>query len=158
MWQFLTSVLEHAGFTALLYVLTLIGGFFIIRALWKRVHDAEEKAALVDARIEKVRLEEHTKRSEMRAAFQEERTELERRMSEDKRIALEELNRQLIELVELRRGEAMRYADRIDDLQEKRVTETGAVVEKVVRHVESTKNGLEKLSTGLDVLIELTKR
>lgn len=157
MWQFFASVLEHAGFIALLYVLTLVGGFFVIRALWKRVREAEEKAAAVDARIEAVRLEEHKKRSDMRAAVEAEKVELEKRLTTEKQEALDALTRQILELADEHRTEAARHAARIDELQEKRVAETGAVIEKVVRHVESTKNGLDKLNSGLDVLIQLSK-
>lgn len=157
-WQFLSKVLEHGGTTALLYVLTLLAAFFVIRALWNRVRDADAKVAAVDATVEAVRRAEHSKRSEMRAAVEAEKVELERRLTQEKIEAVDAINTQLLELAEERRAEAHRYAVRIDELQEKRVAEIGAIVERVVRHVEITKNALDRLNAGLDVVVDLTKK
>lgn len=162
MWQFFESVLKHSGFTALLFVLTLVGGFFIVRALWKRTREAEkertEAVAAVDSRIETVRAEEHSKRSAMREAFEREKHEIWEKNDADRRKVVADLNDQLLKLAEERRNEAERFATRLDELQEKRIEENGKIIERVITHVESTKNTLGKLSAGVDVLIEVTKR
>jgi predicted Holliday junction resolvase-like endonuclease len=48
--------------------------------------------------------------------------------------------------------------DELNTLQEKRVGEAQAVTEVVLRSVEATKRGMEKVEKAMDVLIDLSGR
>ena len=49
------------------------------------------------------------------------------------------------------------YADRIDELQEKRVDETRAIVTEIVRHVADTQRSVDKITVALQTLTEVVR-
>jgi len=50
------------------------------------------------------------------------------------------------------------YAERIDELQEKRVAETQAVTTEVVRHVAHTQQSVDKITVAMETLTEVMRR
>lgn len=142
MWEFLGAVIEHAGFVAALYVMTLIGGSFAFRALWKRLESLSDEKTKALIGIEKVRSEETAKRSAMREAFEKERSEMR-----------DTSNKELLMVAEQRRAEADKFGARIDNVRDKHVSQMVSLVEKSTRHVERTDQSVDKLATAVDTLI-----
>jgi hypothetical protein len=72
-------------------------------------------------------------------------------------LANQNLHKELASLQEKRRIEAENYAIRLDTLQEKRVMEAQRVTEEIVRHIEHTRTSMDKVSTAMDVLIDMSR-
>lgn len=145
MWGFLGTVIEHAGFIAGLYVLTLIGVGYGARALWKRILDLNKQLTEAVAQVEIARREEHVKRSEMREAFERERA-----------AAQVERDKELLALAEQRRREAESFGRRLDEVRDNHTTQMVTLVEKSTRHVERTDQTVGRLGAAVDTLIRMS--
>lgn len=129
MWDFLTKLLDHAGFIALFYSVSMTAAGLAIRAMWvhnQKLHDQLTDAAEAkDAAVRKV-VEDYVARVS------------------------------LIEAAHAARVDGLHQ--RIDGLQEKRVSETRETTEKVVGHIGHIDATMDKLGTAVDVLIDLSGR
>jgi len=150
-WDFLSEVLEQAGVVATLYVLTLLGVAFGMRMLWKAHKEALEKLA-------DVQREEADKRLKLREAYEAERDSM--REAHSKVIAAlnDEHDRELKDALNGRHDDAAKYAERLDALQERRVTEVRDVTTKVVQHIASIDTTVGKLGTAVDVLVRISNQ
>lgn len=128
MWNFLSEVLKQGGLVALLFTVLAIGFVLTIRVLWKQNQDLHVKLQSKD---------------DQRAS---EITALVQRHSEQIREQQEECAEQL-----------QRMASRIDDLQERRVTEAQEVTEKVVTYIGHIDQAVDKMESAIDVLIQAGK-
>lgn len=149
MWDFLSDVLEQAGVVAALYALTLLGVAFGIRVLWKAHKEALEKLA-------KVQKEEAEKRLEARKSQEAERENMREAHIKQLTSLRDEHEKELKEALTAQRDAAVNYAERLDALQERRVTEMRDVTTKVVQHISSIDTTVGKLGTAVDVLVRIS--
>jgi len=137
-WNFLSDVLEQAGIVAALYMLTLVGVAFGMRVLWKAHTEALEKLA-------KVQKEEAEKQIDARKSYEAERISMR-----------DEHNKELRSALKAYQEAAAKYAERLDALQERRVTEMRDVTTKLVQHIASIDSTVGKLGTAVDVLVRIS--
>lgn len=149
MWEFLTGVLEQAGAVAALFFVTLLGAGAALRALWK----ANQQAL---AKVAEIQKEESGKRIEMRKAHEADRAKLLAAHTEELKALRDEHDRELRGIIEARKDDAATYAQRLDALQERRVTETRDVTTKVVQHIASIDTTVGKLGAAIDMLVRVT--
>lgn len=128
MWTFLSEVLKQGGLVALLFTVFAIGFVVTIRVLWKQNQDLHTKLQSKD----------NQRANEITALVQQH--------SENLREQQEECAEQL-----------QRMASRIDDLQERRVTEAQEVTEKVVNYIGHIDQAVDKMESAIDVLIQAGK-
>lgn len=132
MWEFLSNVLEHAGFLALVYAVTLGGLAFTVRTLWARLaKKEEEKSALIEA-------------------FAKERADLQKLLVE---VAQERRSdaAAYAEKLEL-------AAKRVDDLQEKRIAEGQEIVREVTTLTHEMNRSVEKITGAMTTLERVVMR
>lgn len=149
MWDFLSDVLEQAGAVAALYALTLLGVAFGIRVLWKAHKEAMEKLA-------KVQKEEAEKRLEARKSYETERSSMREDHTKLLNSLRDEHDKELKNALKAHQEAAAKYAERLDALQERRVTEMRDVTAKVVQHIASIDTTVGKLGTAVDVLVRIS--
>lgn len=141
MWEFLNNLLEKAGFVAVVYAVTVGAMGLTIRALWKKIGEREAERADLAAKLEKataeqlaavetVRLAEAEKRARMREAFDE----------------------QVLALSEERRREVTLYAEKLDQIQERRVQDAHAVVREAVQHIAEVSASVDKITNAMTTL------
>lgn len=148
MWEFLKTVLEEHGLSAAVLISVIIASGVAIRALYKRTMDMAKEMA-------DIRLKEHEKRSEMRAATTADVAQLkEAHTSEVAALKLHHAEALGRVQEEWRKDEA-RCASRIDELQERRVSEGQEFVREATRHVASTREEIGKIGRSMDVLTDV---
>jgi tRNA A37 N6-isopentenylltransferase MiaA len=128
-WEFAGNVLETHGLAAVVLLAVIGGAGFAVRELWKK---NQELGALSRESLKA----EGEKRAKMRAAH-------------EKEIAAMRLELQV---------KSEEYAARLDELQEKRVTEAQEVVREVVGHVGQTQQAVGKITDALTFLRESVER
>lgn len=125
MWSFLAEVLKQGGVVALLFTVMAVGFVLTVRVLWRQNQGL------------------HAKLQEKDNQRATEITNLVQKHSDNIREQQEECAEQL-----------QRMASRIDDLQERRVTEAQEVTEKVVTYVGHIDQAVDKMESAIDVLIQ----
>lgn len=141
MWDFLNNLLEKAGFVAVVYAVTIAAAGLTIRALWLKLAEKETERAELTAKlakaqaeqlaaVEAVRTSEGEKRARMREAFDE----------------------QIVALTDDRRREAAAFAEKLDQIQERRVQDAHAVVRESVQHIAEVSNSVDKITNAMTTL------
>lgn len=140
MWDFAKEVLERYGLVSVVILANL--GMFgqAVRALWTR------------CKVLEVQLLEATKENETL------RADLAIKYGIEKAAAVEEARTFYAEGVEQARRETMRLAERVDQLQEKRVAESQVVVREVVEHMQATRQSVDKVATTMATLQDVLRR
>lgn len=144
MWEFLGGLSETAGggaagVLAVVLILVLVGFGIAAKYAWTFARDQSTEIAQLradlksseekhEAEMDTLRAVESSKRAEMRAAFEADRADREEK-----------------------------HAQRMDVSNQARISDMSGLLERVVTHVESTKEMLKKLLQTLEVLISLTR-
>lgn len=140
MWEFLGNVLEQYGLAVVVIFATYAGLGIAIRELWKRLHterdDAGKIAKAHEEAIAKILRDEHEKRGTMRSEHERE---------------IAQLRGQLL-------GDAARFAERLDQLQEKRNDELREVLRESLEHMGATRGSVEKITEAMSTLRDLLRR
>lgn len=127
--EIVSQVLERYGLAAAIMVVLLGASGYAIRALWKKNQELNKALTeFVEGEAEK--------RSAMREAVTKE---------------LNDVREQL-------RAETRYFAERLEQLQERRVNETQEVTREVVKHVEQVKNAVERITYAMDTLTNAVNR
>ncbi len=146
-WALLRDVLHNSGVVALLMVMALGGGGFLIRWLVKQLSAAQAEAA--ESAIEIARI--HAEESEKRAKMREEHAQA---LNAQRRAHDEEIAGLHVE----RREQAERYAAALDALQEKRVSELSTLAERMVENATAIRHSMEQVRSVLDWLRDAMNR
>lgn len=128
MWEFLSNVLERAGFVATVFALVMLGCGAAVAALWKQNQKLHEQ-------IQRV-LADSAKKAEEAS---------QRHASELKALA-DDHSKQLAQ-----------FAKRVDDLQERRVKEASTLTERVMEHIKHIDQFAAKLEATIDVVLQATR-
>ena len=130
MWDFFKELLIRHGLAAVVIVVVLFGAGWLIRYLLKSWREAQKQLR-----------DQYKSHAKALAAKDVEKAELEKEHAEEMRMVTEQ------------------FAERIDTLQERRVEEARERVEEarevtktVVKHVEHTKNSVEKITVAMETL------
>ena len=148
MWEFMGAVLERHGLAAAILIAVMVGSAVAIRTLYKN----NQELALAMA---KTRVEEHEKRSEMRAATTAEVAALKEAYTSE--IATMKLHhaQSLAQVQSEWRKDKQSHMERQDDLQERRVAEMQGFVREATTHVASTREEISKIGRSMDVLTDV---
>ena len=162
------NLISQGQIVAAFYFLTMIGGAVLGKWMIGMIADARERAAQAETEVKRLqdavdrfpeRLRESAsegsaKRAEMRAAFDRERLETRQKHDEEVRQALERLA-----------SAERRHASRVDEIQERRVADKDkreeqllALAEKTATHVESNRQGSERLNSTMTSILEVLSR
>lgn len=148
MWEFLGTVLERHGLAAAVLIAVMIGSAVAIRTLYKRNQElGKEMADLVKT--------EHDKRSKMRESTTAEIANLKEAYTSEIAGMKEHHAQALARVQEEWRKDEARCATRIDELQERRVSEMQVFVREATQHVASTRQEIGKISRSMDVLTDV---
>ena len=148
MWEFLKTVLERHGLSAAV-LLTVIGAAgFAIRALYKRNQEMTKE-------LMEVQESEHKKRSDMREAVNVELTEMKERHRKELADVRENHQAAIARIQEQWRKDEAKCANRIDELQEKRIQEAQDFVREATRHVASTREEIGKIAKAMETLTDV---
>lgn len=128
MWSFLSDVLKEGGLVALLFTVVMVGFVVTIRILWKQNQDLHAKLQIKD--------EYHA--SEVKGLVKE---HVERSRKQQEECA----------------GQVQQLAERIDQLQERRVTEAQEVTEKTLNYIGHIDQAVDKMESAIDILIQAGK-
>lgn len=136
MWEFMSGVLEKGGVVAALFFLVTIGFGFAVRALWNKnqiLHKqlkTQADASRETAVTHAVQLREMASQHAI-----------------DRKSQSDEYARQLLF-----------QANKVNDLQERRVEETRTVTEKVITYIGNIEKFANKLEATIDVLLRASER
>ena len=151
MWEFLGNVAGTYGFGALIALIALGGMGFAVRELWKRNKElangptSKRMEAIEDQLKELVRVGGDI-----------------RTLRDEHGIQLAALRKEFTERLTVvqgaRQDETAAYARRVDELQEKRLSEMKEVVTAVVRSSIETNTAVGKISDTMDTLTDVMAR
>jgi len=141
MWDVASGVLEKAGVVALFFFLSLVGGAFLIRWFVKKLAEESRLRVAAEERINAIVAEESAKRAKVRLAHEQQLNQM--RAAHDAEIAA---------LHEERRIAAEQFAQRLEELQERRLEEARTIVREVVENAGATRRSMDKISDVLEWL------
>lgn len=130
MWDLLVEVLRAEGFVALVVGGVVLGLAFGVSKLWARILDLEREKAEAVAAAEKAR----TDAQKAHAAI------------------IERYETRLGSVAGDRQRDALMFAEKLEELQEKRVNDTTAIIREAITHISETRNSVERIADAVQTL------
>lgn len=146
-FKFLGGVLEKGGVVAALFFVVIFAFGFAIRALWKKNQEVHAQVSSGTDALKKA-VESHARKVE----------KLQGEHAQSLRDLVQRHTDQLKAVAEQHTREKRLMGQRIDELQEIRVTETRSHTESTMAYIQNIDQFVTKLETVIDVLMNASRK